>query len=65
VRELLALQSSDWAFLVQRDLAEPYGHERAAAHRARLDEALASPGTLDPRLRNLAPDASRAALLEP
>ncbi|HTN25365.1 MAG TPA: 1,4-alpha-glucan branching protein domain-containing protein, partial [Solirubrobacteraceae bacterium] len=30
VRELLALQSSDWAFLVSQDLAEPYGRERAA-----------------------------------
>jgi len=65
VRELLALQSSDWAFLVERDLAEPYGRERAAAHRAALDAALAAPGTLAAGLRNLAPDASAAALLEP
>ncbi len=65
VRELLALQSSDWAFLVSRDLAEPYGRERAAGHRAALDAALAAPGTLDPGLHNLAPDASPAALLEP
>ncbi|MDX6679123.1 MAG: 1,4-alpha-glucan branching enzyme [Solirubrobacteraceae bacterium] len=65
VRELLALQSSDWAFLVARELAEPYGRERAAGHRAALDGALAAPGTLDPRLRNLAPDASAATLLEP
>ncbi len=28
------------------------------AHRATLDAALAAPGTLDPRLRNLAPEAS-------
>jgi 1,4-alpha-glucan branching enzyme len=65
VRELLALQSSDWAFLVSRDLAEPYGRERAAQHRAALDAALAAPGTHDPAVRNLAPDASAAALLEP
>jgi 1,4-alpha-glucan branching enzyme len=64
-RELLALQSSDWAFLVSKDLAEPYGRERAAGHRERLDAALAAPGTLDPRLHNLAPDATLAALLEP
>ncbi|MGH2918427.1 MAG: 1,4-alpha-glucan branching protein domain-containing protein, partial [Solirubrobacteraceae bacterium] len=64
VRELLALQSSDWAFLVSRDLAAPYGRERAAAHREVLDAALAAPGALDPGLRNLAPDASPAALLE-
>ena len=65
VRELLALQSSDWAFLVSRDLAEPYGRERAAGHRAALAEALARPGRLDPRVRNLAPHASPAALREP
>jgi 1,4-alpha-glucan branching enzyme len=65
VRELFALQSSDWAFLVSRELAEPYGRERAAAHRAALDVALAAPGTLDERVRNLAPAASPAALLEP
>jgi len=65
VRELLALQSSDWAFLVARDLAEPYGRERSAGHRARLDAALAAPGTLAPGLHNLAPDASPATLLEP
>ncbi|MCA1656349.1 MAG: DUF1957 domain-containing protein, partial [Actinobacteria bacterium] len=65
IRELLALQSSDWAFLVSRDMAEPYGRERAAGHRGALDAALARPGALEPRLRNLAPDASPAALLEP
>jgi 1,4-alpha-glucan branching enzyme len=65
VRELLALQSSDWAFLVARDLAEPYGRERAAGHRGALDAALAAPGTLAPRLRNLAPEATSAVLLEP
>jgi 1,4-alpha-glucan branching enzyme len=65
VRELLALQSSDWAFLVSRDLAEPYGRERAAGHRAALDAALRRPGAAAPALRNLAPDAAPAALLEP
>ena len=65
VRELLALQSSDWAFLVSRDLAEPYGRERAAGHRAAFDAALARPGATVPALRNLAPGASVAALLEP
>jgi 1,4-alpha-glucan branching enzyme len=65
VRELLALQSSDWAFLVSRDLAEPYGRERAAGHRAAFDAALARPGAAVPAPRNLAPDATPAALLEP
>jgi len=64
VRELLALQSSDWAFLVSRDLAEPYGRERAAGHRTALAAALAAPGFNEPGLRNLAPDASLEALLE-
>jgi len=65
VRELLALQSSDWAFLVSQELAEPYGRERAAGHRAALHDALARPGSAGPAVRNLAPDASAAALLEP
>ncbi|MGI8731046.1 MAG: 1,4-alpha-glucan branching protein domain-containing protein [Solirubrobacteraceae bacterium] len=56
MRELLALQSSDWAFLVSQDLAEPYARERAGGHRAALDRALAASGEFDPRLRNLAPD---------
>jgi 1,4-alpha-glucan branching enzyme len=65
VRELLALQSSDWAFMVTRDLAEPYGRERAAGHAAALDAALRAPGRSDPRLRALAPYASTAPLLAP
>jgi 1,4-alpha-glucan branching enzyme len=65
VRELLALQSSDWAFLVSRALAEPYGRQRAREHGAALRRALAAPGELDPAVRNLAPDASAATLREP
>jgi 1,4-alpha-glucan branching enzyme len=49
VRELLALQSSDWAFLVAEDTAGPYPLERAAGHEA----ALAT--ETEPALRNLAP----------
>jgi 1,4-alpha-glucan branching enzyme len=63
VRELLALQSSDWAFLVHRDLAAAYGHDRAEGHRARLSEELASLGSGAPELRNLAPFATVAPLL--
>ncbi len=48
VRELLALQSSDWAFLVTRDISGPYPRERAAAHLAALDAALAAPGDQNP-----------------
>jgi 1,4-alpha-glucan branching enzyme len=59
VRELLALQSSDWAFLHARDLSGPYPVERAAGHRAALDAAVAGdPGAAEPTLRGL---AARAA----
>ena len=58
-----ALQSSDWAFLVHRDLASAYGHARAQAHRESLDSELASLGSAPPELRNLAPFASVAPLL--
>ncbi len=63
VRELLALQSSDWAFLVRRDLAAAYGHARAEGHREQLGAELASLGSSAPRLRNLAPFATVAPLL--
>lgn len=65
VRELLALQSSDWAFLVTRDISGPYPRERADAHRAALDAALAAPGAHDPALRSLAPFADPAMLRVP
>jgi 1,4-alpha-glucan branching enzyme len=41
-RELLLLQSSDWAFQVTRDLAGSYPRERATGHRAALEAALAA-----------------------
>jgi 1,4-alpha-glucan branching enzyme len=62
VRELLALQSSDWAFLVRRDLAAAYGHARAEGHRDLLDAELAALGSLAAELRNLAPHADPAPL---
>jgi 1,4-alpha-glucan branching enzyme len=65
VRELLALQSSDWAFLVTRDIAGSYPRERFAAHVAALDAALAAPGSQDPAVRHLAPFADPAMLLVP
>jgi 1,4-alpha-glucan branching enzyme len=49
LRELLALQSSDWAFLVSEGTAGPYPLERAAAHERALDTEH------EPALRNLAP----------
>jgi 1,4-alpha-glucan branching enzyme len=59
LRELLALQSSDWAFLASAGTAGDYPRERAAAHAAALDHALAGDLELQPRLRSLAPGLSR------
>ena len=53
-RELLLLQSSDWAFQVTRELAGPYPRERAAGHLAALDAALAEANG-DGAVRHLAP----------
>jgi 1,4-alpha-glucan branching enzyme len=53
LRELLALQSSDWAFLVARGTAGPYPAERAAGHETALEAALEHGG--DAALRSLAP----------
>ncbi|MEA2273054.1 MAG: 1,4-alpha-glucan branching enzyme [Solirubrobacteraceae bacterium] len=55
LRELLALQSSDWAFMVSGDLAGPYAGERADGHRRELAATLASLGSGDPAVRHLAP----------
>jgi 1,4-alpha-glucan branching enzyme len=52
LRELLALQSSDWAFLAYRQTAGDYPRERFAGHLAALERA----DELEPALRNLAPD---------
>ncbi len=65
VRELLALQSSDWAFMVTGDLAGEYPRERAAAHRKALEAALAAPGSSDPAVRALAPHVQPGTLLVP
>jgi 1,4-alpha-glucan branching enzyme len=54
LRQLLALQSSDWAFMLTRELAAPYARERLALHRAALGRALLDPELLDERAtRNL------------
>jgi 1,4-alpha-glucan branching enzyme len=63
VRELLALQASDWAFMSARGLAVPYARERFEGHRHRLSRALACGENADPAgLRNLAIGADRAWL---
>jgi 1,4-alpha-glucan branching enzyme len=57
VRELLALQASDWAFLATYQLAGDYPRERMQAHADALALALAGEdGGVDPAVRNLAPD---------
>jgi len=61
LRELLALQSSDWAFITSRRLAGDYGLERAAAHAEQLHRALGDVDCSGPRLRNLAPMLEAAA----
>jgi 1,4-alpha-glucan branching enzyme len=52
LRELLALQSSDWAFLAYRGTAGDYPRERFSGHLTALRRA----GELEPALRNLAPE---------
>ena len=64
-RELLAVQSSDWAFLDARRTAGDYPFRRATGHAQRLLEAVDFTSTPEPRLRNLAPDLSLVPLLEP
>jgi 1,4-alpha-glucan branching enzyme len=65
VRELLALQASDWTFMVSRGVAVPYARERFDGHLAALAHALstAEDGATGPR--NLAAFADRTALLSP
>ena len=58
LRELLALQASDWAFLASRGTAGDYPLERAREHADAFERALAGDdeGAADPALRNLAPE---------
>jgi 1,4-alpha-glucan branching enzyme len=64
LRELVALQASDWAFLASREAAGPYARERHSGHLAALQDALAAGGG-DDAVRNLAPKISHAPLLAP
>ena len=62
LRELLALQASDWAFLITRGTAGDYPQQRAAGHERELRSALAEgPGSAGGP-RNLAPVISAAGL---
>jgi 1,4-alpha-glucan branching enzyme len=66
VRELLALQASDWAFQATHELAGDYPLERVSAHARELDaalEALTDSGAVpDAAVRNLAPHVELAPL---
>ena len=68
-RELLAMQASDWSFMVTRDLAADYPAERMSLHGAALDAALAaltdSAPAPEPSLRCLAPHLDLAPLTTP
>jgi 1,4-alpha-glucan branching enzyme len=63
VRELLALQASDWAFMVSRELAGPYPWERFEGHRMALRRALEDGAGFDAsELRNIAAHAGLVSL---
>jgi 1,4-alpha-glucan branching enzyme len=68
-RELLAMQASDWPFMVTRELAADYPAERMSLHGAALDAALAaltdSAVAPEPSLRGLAPHLDLASLTTP
>jgi 1,4-alpha-glucan branching enzyme len=77
-RELLALQSSDWAFMETRALAADYPERRVRNHAAAFGDALAAldgavkdfrpmprESTIQPALRGLAPNLDLAPLLAP
>ncbi|HTA05380.1 MAG TPA: 1,4-alpha-glucan branching protein domain-containing protein, partial [Solirubrobacteraceae bacterium] len=64
VRELLALQASDWPFMVSREIAAVYARERFDGHRAALSRALAEGREADSApLRNLAARVRTGSLL--
>jgi len=63
LRELLALQSSDWAFQLTRGGAGDYPRERAGGHLDAFTAALAGPAP--DALRNLAPQLASWAFVQP
>jgi 1,4-alpha-glucan branching enzyme len=64
IRELLALQASDWAFMCSRGIAAPYARERFERHRDGLRRALDGDAWPE-RVRNLAVHAHRALMMSP
>jgi 1,4-alpha-glucan branching enzyme len=65
VRELLALQSSDWTFMTSRGIAGVYARERVEGHRQALGEALTNAVAEPQALHRLAPFAGVGPALEP
>ncbi|HEY1457572.1 MAG TPA: 1,4-alpha-glucan branching protein domain-containing protein [Solirubrobacteraceae bacterium] len=66
LRELLALQASDWPFMVSRGLAVPYALERFHGHRQAFSAALRGEVPEGaPSVRNLAVHADAPALFGP
>ncbi len=59
LRELLALQSSDWAFLIDAGTAGSYPRERFDGHLRAFEQES------EPELRNLAPYLARWAFVQP
>ena len=55
LRELLALQASDWAFIATRGLAGDYPLERVRGHAEAFEQAISGADGLTPALRSLAP----------
>jgi 1,4-alpha-glucan branching enzyme len=65
-RELLALQASDWAFMVSRGVAVPYARERFEGHLQALGNALAQgQQASEEGVRELAAHADPGLLLAP
>jgi 1,4-alpha-glucan branching enzyme len=62
LRDLLVLQSSDWAFMVAEDRVPGYAWSRFAEHRRALTRPAGSLPSSRPRLRHLAPDLAQDAL---
>jgi len=68
LRELMALQASDWAFMISRGLAGPYPRERFEGHRRALEAILngtRGDGEAQRSLRELARDADCASFEGP
>jgi len=66
VRALLALQASDWAFMVTRGIAVPYAREREHGHRELVARALTGEAdAVEGALRNIAVDADLLDFIAP